>query len=255
MPNIPRDRRFFRPEYIAIGGREFAIGAVAGSVLALLGPVGTFDADLSKRLLFWIPLLTLGALGGGLLARQTSRHKGPRESHWRRLTILTLAIGLPMGIVGWGLARLLFTPQLQYSVSVFLAPALLISAVMTALLTHLNSPDPETKAKPGTNPKLLARLPAHQRTADILAVSSEDHYLRVFTDAGESLILLRLSDAIAELDGIEGAQVHRSWWVARNAIGSAERHGRNWQFSLNSGLIVPVSRVNVRVLREAGWLN
>ena len=42
----------------------------------------------------------------------------------------------------------------------------------------------------------------------------EDHYVRVFTDAGESLILLRLSDAMAEVRDVPGLQIHRSHWVA-----------------------------------------
>ena len=33
--------------------------------------------------------------------------------------------------------------------------------------------------------------------------------------------LQKIARAIAELDGIEGAQVHRSWWVARAAVAEA----------------------------------
>jgi hypothetical protein len=34
---------------------------------------------------------------------------------------------------------------------------------------------------------------------------------------------MRLSDAVAELEGIEGAQTHRSWWVAKMAVEGAQR--------------------------------
>jgi len=97
------------------------------------------------------------------------------------------------------------------------------------------------------------RLPAKFRSADILAVSAEDHYLRVHTSAGETMILMRLADAIAELEGVEGAQTHRSWWVAREAVESARREGERVTLLLKGGIEAPVSRPNVRALREAGW--
>ncbi|MEM9054360.1 MAG: hypothetical protein AAGB16_03460, partial [Pseudomonadota bacterium] len=45
----------------------------------------------------------------------------------------------------------------------------------------------------------LERLPVKYRTANLYAVSSEDHYLRVYTSLGEELILMRLADAVREL--------------------------------------------------------
>lgn len=56
------------------------------------------------------------------------------------------------------------------------------------------------------------------------------------------MILMRLSDVIVELDGIEGAQVHRSWWVAKDAIQSAQRGEGKASFTLVSGTHVRVSR-------------
>jgi DNA-binding LytR/AlgR family response regulator len=85
-------------------------------------------------------------------------------------------------------------------------------------------------------------------------VSSEDHYLRLHTSKGSDLILMRLTDAITELEGLEGAQTHRSWWVARDAVESARRDGDNVKLMLKGGVEAPVSRPNVRALREEGWL-
>jgi DNA-binding LytR/AlgR family response regulator len=65
---------------------------------------------------------------------------------------------------------------------------------------------------------------------------------------------MRLSDAIAELEGIEGAQVHRSWWVARNAIADIARTDGRATLTLQDGSQVPVSRTYAKLLREAGWL-
>jgi DNA-binding LytR/AlgR family response regulator len=87
----------------------------------------------------------------------------------------------------------------------------------------------------------------------LFAVEAQDHYLRLHTSRGEDLILMRLSDAIAELEGIEGARTHRSWWVARAAVVSAERAEGRATLTLPTGAIAPVSRSYVRPLRDAGW--
>jgi DNA-binding LytR/AlgR family response regulator len=102
-------------------------------------------------------------------------------------------------------------------------------------------------------PKFLERLPAKLKGAQIYAVEAEDHYLRLHTSLGQDLILLRLSDAIAELEGIEGAQTHRSWWVAREAVTGAERLDGRAVLTLRDGAEVPVSRGFARELRAAGW--
>ena len=77
--------------------------------------------------------------------------------------------------------------------------------------------------------------------------------MRAHTALGSELILLRMRDAVAELEGIDGAQVHRSWWVARDAVEDVKRDGRNLRLVLPDGLEAPVSRTRVTELKEAGW--
>ena len=95
----------------------------------------------------------------------------------------------------------------------------------------------------------------HLQGSSILALVSEDHYLRVYTDNGSALILMRLSDAIAELGGESGAQTHRSWWVAREAVAKAARSDGKAVLTLVDGTEAPVSRTYYRVLSAQGWLN
>ena len=97
------------------------------------------------------------------------------------------------------------------------------------------------------------RLPPRLRGATLHAVQAEDHYLRLHTDRGSDLILMRLSDAVAELEGLEGARTHRSWWVARDAVRDASRGDGRAALTLEGGLVAPVSRRYARALREAGW--
>jgi DNA-binding LytR/AlgR family response regulator len=103
-------------------------------------------------------------------------------------------------------------------------------------------------------PKFLARLPLKLRGAEVWAIEAEDHYLRLHTSKGQDLILLRLADAVAELQGIEGLQVHRSWWVARDAITDAKRGDGRATLTLKDGAEVPVSRTYAGLLRERGWI-
>ncbi|MBP9755381.1 MAG: LytTR family transcriptional regulator DNA-binding domain-containing protein, partial [Phenylobacterium sp.] len=102
--------------------------------------------------------------------------------------------------------------------------------------------------------KFLERLPLKLRGAEIWAVEAEDHYLRLHTSKGQDLILMRLADAVAELEGIEGAQVHRSWWVARDAVADARRGDGRATLTLKDGSEVPVSRTYAKLIRDAGWI-
>lgn len=103
--------------------------------------------------------------------------------------------------------------------------------------------------------RFLQRLPRKYHAATLYAVSSEDHYLRVHTNLGETLILMRLADAVRELAGSDGLQVHRSWWIARAGIADETRENGRPVLILASGVSVPVSRSFVAAVRAAGLLS
>ncbi len=107
---------------------------------------------------------------------------------------------------------------------------------------------------PDPTAKFLERLPPRYRGAALYAISSEDHYLRVHTSLGEELILMRLSDAVSELESAGGLQVHRSWWVARDGVASVTREGDKPVIALKSGGKAPVSRTYQKAAREAGLI-
>lgn len=89
--------------------------------------------------------------------------------------------------------------------------------------------------------RLIGRLPPSLR-GRLIALEMEDHYARVHTDHGSALLLMRLGDAMAEAAPTPGRQVHRSWWVADDAIAHYGRVGRAGQVHLRNGLIAPVSQ-------------
>jgi DNA-binding LytR/AlgR family response regulator len=83
----------------------------------------------------------------------------------------------------------------------------------------------------------------------------QDHYVEVHTAAGSELLLLRFRDALREVEDVDGLQVHRSHWVARNAVVGVERRGGGRiVLRLVNGSRVPVSRSFAPVLKAQGWL-
>ncbi len=102
-------------------------------------------------------------------------------------------------------------------------------------------------------PTFLAQSPG-LRIEDVLALQAEEHYVRVHTQRGSELIHYRFGDAVREMADDLGLRVHRSWWVARNAVRSAKRGSRRWQLELVCDVAVPVSDSYVKAVREQGWL-
>jgi len=90
---------------------------------------------------------------------------------------------------------------------------------------------------------------------DLLCLKAEDHYLRIFSDRGESLVLAGLGATVASLPVDEGMLTHRSYWVAKSGIARTFRKGRRQFFELTNGFTVPISRSRLPVLRQAGWLS
>jgi len=89
---------------------------------------------------------------------------------------------------------------------------------------------------------------------EVFCLKAEDHYLRIYTSAGEALVLFCFSKAIKSLSQEKGMLVHRSFWVARQAVKKARRVGQRQYLDLLNGLSVPVSRSRMAQLRDAQWL-
>ncbi|MBI1187777.1 MAG: hypothetical protein GC206_10710 [Alphaproteobacteria bacterium] len=238
--------------------RNLAVAAAAGGFLAIVNAFDMGEAPLAMRLAYWVPLMMIGALLGGVFASLGARVPLARENPW----LLGALITLGLTIVGSGFIWIytgifwLGGPPPASAFPYFFFTVLIIAGAMTAIMIAINRPGVQTHAAPaGAAPvRFLDRMPAKLRGAALYAVQAEDHYLRLHTSKGGDLILMRLSDAVAELEGLEGAQTHRSWWVARDAVEDVVRDGPRVMLKLRGGAQAPVSRPNIRALREAGWL-
>lgn len=97
---------------------------------------------------------------------------------------------------------------------------------------------------------LRAKLPVGIRSAAILALSAEDHYVRVRTDRGNALILMNLATAIAALGEEAGVRIHRSHWVSRQLAEGASMRGWRRSVRVNDDTVLPVSRSGRKLLNQ-----
>lgn len=237
--------------------RLLTISLIAGVFLGLVGPLGTIALPPALRLGYWVIATLGGSLLGWAVTLLVMRWPPARANPW--LMIVSIAVVMtPPGVVlvwAWSLVAVPgvtgFADLFTLTWSVFL-----ISLVMTAINRLIVPAAPIVASAPAREPAgsaFLERLPPRLRGAELLAVEAEDHYLRVHTAKGSDLILMRLSDALNELAGLDGARTHRSWWVARAAVRDAAKGDGRATLTLEGGLKVPVSRAHAPGLRAAGW--
>lgn len=275
---------------LAIGFRDLVIEASLmlgiAIVVAFMGPFGSYAiGDLSDRFAYWGVVLF-----GGYAVIRPVLLGAPWLARWLRFPELAVWIGLTV-LASAPLTLLVFaaggaTRRPNFAAFAALYPNVLLLATLITLLywtlrrrpqlaaeravagdasapsagapiVSPPAPLPPTASTPpdpisALGPRLIERLPPHLGR-DIVALEMEDHYVRVHTPAGSALLLMRMRDAVAEMAGVEGMQVHRSWWVARAAVRGSTSDGRNLRLRLD-GLTAPVARGAVATLRDSGWI-
>ena len=76
---------------------------------------------------------------------------------------------------------------------------------------------------------------------DVIAVSSELQYLRVWTTRGSALILGSLQE-VEDTEAMTGMRIHRSWWVHAGHVRTVRRKADGLVCQLSDGREIPVSR-------------
>ncbi len=115
-----------------------------------------------------------------------------------------------------------------------------VTAAVKLVIWGIGTPAATGLAEPARPDPFMARVPIGVR-GPLVRIEAQDHYLNVVTTRGEALILMRLSDAIAELSG-RGLQVHRSHWVALDAVKAHRRDKGRDLLVMSDTREVPVSR-------------
>ncbi|WP_309084947.1 LytTR family DNA-binding domain-containing protein [Chelativorans sp.] len=232
---------------------------VAGLAFGIVGPFGTFlNGSLPTVMAYWTAVLMLSGIVLGLFVRFACAW-----AHYRRLPPWIWMAGIlivsapPLAIMSRTLAVTLW-PEVDTSVGwiEWHGQTLAISAICLLLYVAFRFrtlwPLPSREGV-AVAPHWTARLSPQLRRS-VICLQMEDHYVRFHTRSGSKLLLMPLGQAIAQLDAVDGLQVHRSWWVARHAVEGVIRDGRNLRLRLTTGIEAPVARAKVATLRSAGWL-
>jgi hypothetical protein len=235
-----------------------------GTILALLGPFGSFLAPMWERFAYWVPTMAIGVAIGWFANVWADRQPWLSERPLARILVLSVVITVFMSVVVWLWTPFVFGPNAVRPGPILVFYVWVVSILMgvvghiygeyrerQALAAAPPVMESATVAKPAT---LGQRLKPGLRNATILALEADDHYVRIHTEQGSELILIRLADAIAEMGDVEGARTHRSWWVARAAVKDARRAEGRATLTLSNGAEAPVSRNAMGELVEKGWL-
>ena len=238
--------------------RHGAIIVGASALVAVAAPFGTSALEIGPRFLYWLIGITAGWVQWSLILMFIRCLT--KTNPWSpviRGSIASFPFAFVMA-VEVGLLREAFgTPgrpgwmTFLGILGLMLAFCWFSQSVFWAMANRAAASEPEGRGD--TAIRFLKRIPSNI-SGELLCLSTEDHYLRIHTTRGDSLILFRLKDAIAELDGANGMQVHRSYWVSRGAVERFEKEGRKLALILGNGMRVPVSDSFTSAVREAGWL-
>jgi crotonobetainyl-CoA:carnitine CoA-transferase CaiB-like acyl-CoA transferase len=243
----------FREQTRLINGTiRFAIVAAVTATLVLAGGFGSWREPLAERLAFW----AVGpAIGAAISLAVAGRLRLAPFLGRRPVAAAFLAAGLTAGPLALAAAiavAVLHRRPLDWGELGMTAPQVLfVSLFLTAAGRLAPQIAPPTPAPPDRF--LRALLPHSMRSAAIVALEAQDHYVRVHTQDGAALVRCRLEQAAAACSEINGRRVHRSWWVARDAVATIARGDGRALLTLANGLSVPVSRRYAKELRKARW--
>lgn len=248
---------------------ELVVMVAVGVTLAALGPFGSFAiGSFGARLAYWVPAALIGYAifrPTTLAAFAIARRLDLSELGAAVVGVLVAAVPASFAIAYFGGYRPGAEPSFDQLFQLYVQVGVIGVLVMTLfILIGRNSstsersadarPAAPVMARPISTAPFLSRLPG--AWADrLVALEMEDHYVRAHGHGTSALILLRMRDAEAELAGIDGMRVHRSWWVARSAVEKVLRDGRGYKLRLTNGLEPPVARDRIAVLKAAGWLD
>ncbi len=248
------------------GGWPMRLGppVAVGLLLGLLGPFGTYDAiAVLPRLVYWLSVVSLNWLLCDLAIRQIDTRLS--ESLPGRHLLVPLGgsflVSLPATAVVHMASSIAGVARDSNLLELY-GKVLLLCAVISVVGYRASRRESDDKAglapvagqRIGDReaPLFFARLSKPLR-GKLLCLEMQDHYLAVHSSEGSELILCRMEDAARELDGL-GQRVHRSWWVARDALSGVERSGQQQLLRLTDGRLVPVGRTYRTRLRECGFL-
>lgn len=190
------------------------------------------------------PALTLAAIGNALIA---SFYAVPY------FNLFADVFGADTRLPGPPEGRNILDPAYLWVLAQATGPGALVWMGLRALYERLR---PRAGGQAGAAPDARSDDDARQQDAPVLArareagldpddpvlaITAEDHYVRVHGRSRSVLIAYRFGDAMTELAQAGGVQTHRSAWARETEIAGIEREGSRRRVRLANGLRLPLS--------------
>ena len=222
------------------------------TLVALAGPFDTFSSmPPLLRIGFWGLLIGGAIVTVMFVCEVVKRATGEERTIGRDLRVAVIFSAI-YGPVTWFGIETMGEPASDLHMPIWKTTAyvFLVCGLVLYLRRVLGVGDEPLPQEP-----LLVRRFEGLSAAEIARVSVRDHYVDVHTVCGASRsVLMRFSDALEELKGIEGLRTHRSHWVARSAVTGAERENGKVFLVTKDNARVPVSRGFLEEVQSAGLL-
>ncbi|MFC3123174.1 LytTR family transcriptional regulator DNA-binding domain-containing protein [Agaribacter flavus] len=247
---------------------------VIGLVLGALRPFGMVDIPVYLSMSFWVLTCILGyGIYAPIIVLSVESLKRRLHRQWLRVAIGAFGASVIMTAVVPIITWLFFAYEVNF-VDRFMElfpRTILVGTVITVvslMRTHIDTQKAAlTQTEEALNSALvvqqddmdsasrqfMAQLPI-EKQGDLLCLQMDDHYIKVYTEKGHHMLLMRFKDALLALKHYPGYQTHRSWWVAHQAISQVKREERRLTLTLTNGLQVPVSKTHIKAIKEAGFV-
>ena len=244
------------------------ITAITGIFIGFLSPFGMDKIPLHISIIYWVLVCTTGyfvyrpciATSESLLAK------------YFEFRLIRLAIGvvvasaifsLVVPLITWGVFNFQIDYRTEY-LSIF-SKALVIGSALTLIgyaYEHIKAQnariaDNEKQAQEyiaqiedDDYQQFMELLPLEKR-GELICLEMADHYIKVYTDKGHHMLLMRFKDAIEKLSNFNGIQTHRSWWVAIEQVTATTKEGRKQLLVMSNEVKVPVSRTYADAVKAA----
>lgn len=236
--------------------RFLVIWLTASAALMVTEPFGTAFLSIQQRLVYWPILIGIALVLSGMI-RVLMPSFG--ANHMLRDVVIGVAFALCFVPIIWvftdvilGYAELNGAKmrELFFEITIF---SIGVSVVREWIERRLKSRDEVVVKDVFEKPKLYSRFETSDG-AQVVRLAANDHYVDVTLDNGKTeRLLMRLRDAVAEIEPIEGFYTHRSHWVSNAFAVKGRRNGGRDFIELTDGSLVPVSRSYKPSLVEAGY--
>ncbi len=221
---------------------------LAALAVSLSGPFGTFKMPLLERAAYWVPWLALVWLVTALVFEGVDR-KIP-DAGWRPLVrnVTSFVMTLPIAAVCAVALATLFFPKISFTADTVFREAQFLAPFVAGIIGLHHISQPARTPNPTLEPEpRLDWLPA-KLGRELIQIQVIDHYLHIETKLGKHVTFGSLADASADLSKYPGLRVHRTHWVALDAIKSRSWRGSSMELKLTNGAKVPVGRAYRKTL-------